>query len=143
MTPDEAKAFLEQEGVLLENARGKAESVSHTIAGGPIKGGWTKHPKGPEILAATRALREDENTLVCRIAKGKITFIHRRLWAAVVRLSDELDIENLSSIRENHTGTRTNQVDEVPFPDWVPEDVWDAAAELSKDQAREQIGKRF
>jgi hypothetical protein len=70
---------------------------------------------------------------------GKITFVHRRLWPALVRLADRLEPERLASVQELHTSRGTHARKTTPFPDWVPADVLEAAACLSASAAQDEL----
>lgn len=140
MTPDEVVAFAEQHGAVLESGKGPVPSVADTIAGEPVRGSWLAHEKGETILRAVRALRESDDILVCRLVKKKICFVHRRLWAALVRLAPKIEADHLVAIVETPKGlSDTHTVNERPFPEWVPESVWDEAAQLSEDDAKVQL----
>lgn len=72
---------------------------------------------------------------VCRLLDGKITFVHRRLWSALVRLSGRLPRKRLAEVREEHTPQGKHRVTERPFPRWVPKDAFKEAKELSEEAA--------
>jgi hypothetical protein len=135
MTTRQALAFVRTHGVVLEAARGPAPSLAEAIAGGPVRGSWWSHPKSHEIFAVTRAIRSNDDVLVCRLIEGKITLIHRRLWPALVRSARRLRSDRLARVREVHTSLGHHVTDEVPFPDWVPASVRAAARRLSEDAA--------
>jgi hypothetical protein len=78
MTSRQALAFIRTHGVVLEGAQGPVPSLVEVIAGEPVRGSWWSHPKSHEIFAVTRAMRASDDVLVCRLIKGKITFVHRR-----------------------------------------------------------------
>jgi hypothetical protein len=136
MTSRQALAFIRKHGVVLEAARGPVPSLAEAIAGAPIRGHWWSHPKGREIFAVTRAVRDSDDVLVCRLIKGKITFVHRRLWPALVRAADRFPASRLAQVREIHTTSGRHVTEEVPFPDWVPQSVRTAAHKLDRDAAR-------
>ncbi|MBI3492989.1 MAG: hypothetical protein HY047_14600 [Acidobacteria bacterium] len=135
MTSRQALAFVRKHGIVLEAARGPVPSLAEAIAGAPIRGGWWAHPKGRQIFAVTRAVRDSDDVLVCRLIKGKITFVHRRLWPALVLAADRLPTDRLTQVREIHTRSGRHVIEEVPFPTWVPSSVRAAARKLSKDAA--------
>jgi hypothetical protein len=135
MTPRQAIAFIRKHGVVLESARGRAPSLAEAVAGEPIRGSWWSHPKGGEIFAVTRAVRESGDVLVCRLIDGKITFVHRRLWPALVRVAKRIPRDRISQLAEVHTKTGEHATKEVPFPKWVPSDVRDAARQLPEEKA--------
>src|ERR1700678_377059 len=103
MTPAEALAFVKTEGIVLEAGTGPVPSLAETIAGAPIRGSWWAHPQGRRIFAGTRAVRGCPDVLVCRVVGGKITYVHRRLWAALVRVANRFPVAHLAQIHEVHT----------------------------------------
>ena len=135
MTARAALAFIRKHGVVLESARGPVPSLAQVIAGEPVRGSWWSHPKSREIFAVTRAVRDSDDVLVCRLIDGKITFVHRRLWPALVRVADRLPSVRLSQLREVHTRSGRHVTTEVPFPDWVPSNVRAVARSLSEPAA--------
>jgi hypothetical protein len=135
MTSRRALAFIRKHGVVLESARGPVPSLAALTAGEPVRGSWWSHPKSHEIFAVTRAVRDSEDVLVCRLIDGKITFVHRRLWPALVRAAGRLPSAHLSQLREVHTSSGRHVTKEVPFPDWVPPRVHAAARTLSEEAA--------
>jgi hypothetical protein len=135
MTLLQALAFIRKHGVVLEAGQGPVPSVAEAIAGEPVRGSWWAHPKSHEIFAVTRAIRDSDDVLVCRLIKGKITFVHRRLWPALVRAAGRLPSHHLSQVLEGHTSSGRHVTKEIPFPDWVPSDVRVAARQLSEESA--------
>ena len=135
MTTRQALTFIRKHGVVLEAAQGPVPSLAAVIAGGPVRGSWWSHPKSREIFAVTRAIRRSEDVLVCRLIKGKVTFVHRRLWPALVRAAGRLPSERLSQVREVHTSSGRHTTTEIPFPDWVPPSVRAAARSLPEGAA--------
>jgi len=135
MTRRQALAFIRRHGVVLEAAHGRAPSLAEAIAGEPVRGSWWSHPKSQEIFAVTRAIRDSDDVLVCRLIKGKVTFVHRRLWPALVRAASHVPPDRLSQLREVHTSSGHHVTKEVPFPKWVPSSVRTAARSLSEESA--------
>jgi len=135
MTSRQALAFIRKHGVVLEAAQGPAPSLAEAIAGESVRGSWWSHPKGREIFAVTRAIRDSDEVLVCRLIKGKVTFVHRRLWPALVRAAGRLPSDRLSQVRDTHTSSGRHITKEVPFPDWVPSNVRAAARRLTEEAA--------
>ena len=74
---------LERHGLLLESDP-TLPSVVTLVAGGPVKGSWWGHPKGHEIFRVSRQLAEHDDALLCKLLSGKLTYVHRRLWPALV-----------------------------------------------------------
>ena len=141
VSPKNAVAFVESHGIVLESGRGPISNLAEAVAGSPIKGSWWGHEKGHEIFATTCAVRASPDVLVCRLLDGKVTYIHRRLWPALVRLADKLGKDRLGAIHEEHTASGKHQIKETPFPDWVSPDVRKAGQKLSEEQALEQLGE--
>ena len=139
MTPKQALSFVKTNGITLESGRGPVPSLAQTIAGEPIRGSWWAHPKGPVIFLCSRAIRQSKDVLVCRLVGGKVTYVHRRLWPALVRLAGQFDVRRLAAIREVHTATGKHKVDVVAFPGWVSSEVIRAAAHLTAEQAAEML----
>ena len=140
MTHLESIAFVRDHGVVLESARGPVPSLAAEIAGGPIKGSWWAHPKSQEIYKLTRALRDNDDILVCRLVDGKVTFVHRRLWPSLVAAATHFPQRNLSLIREQHTESGRHATEEVAFPTWMPIRVANAAKRLDETVALAKLG---
>lgn len=140
MTPREALAFVREHGVVLESAQGPVPSLAEAIAGERIRGGWWSHPKGRLIFEVTRAVRDSERVLVCRAVRGKVTFVHQRLWPALVRLASQLPKLSLARISEVHTSSGRHVVRTVAFPKWVPARARSAASRLGEAAARRALG---
>jgi hypothetical protein len=136
---EDALDFVRREGIVLQSARGRVPSLAEVIAGEPIRGSWWGHPKGQEIFRAAGHVTESGEVLVCRLLDGKITYVHRRLWPAVVRLAAYLPQDGLAEVSEEHTASGRHRRHLTPFPEWVPPDVEAAAARLSQDDARRQL----
>lgn len=143
MTPGQALGFVKANGIALESGRGPIPSLAQTIAGEPIRGSWWAHPKGPVIFRCSRAIRASKEVLVCRLAGGKVTYVHRRLWPALVRLQDCFDANHLSAIREVHTPQGKHKTTAVAFPEWVPQDVITRAANLTACEAAEMLRSKL
>lgn len=141
MTARQALRFIETHGVALESARGAAPRLTETIINGPVKGSWWGHPRGREIFAVLQAVKESEEVLVCRLLGGKITFVHRRLWPALVRIAPRLEPGRVARVSEIHTAAGRHEITETPFPRWVPADVKAAASRLSEAEAVTAFGR--
>jgi hypothetical protein len=135
-SPDAALAFIKEQGVVLESGRGPVPSLSQAITGESIRGSWWGHPKGRAIFRVTRAVRDSADVLVCRLIEGRITYVHRRLWPALVRLADELGPDRLDAIREEQSASGAHKLVTTAFPQWVPKEVANAAKKLSMEKAR-------
>jgi hypothetical protein len=140
VTPRQALAFVRRHGVVLESAHGPVPCLAEAIAGGRLRGSWWAHPRGRAIFEATRAVRDSEQVLVCRAVLGKITFVHERLWPALVRLAPGIRKAWLARLREEHTASGRHVVRSQAFPAWVPARVLAAAKQLGEAEARRALG---
>ena len=139
MTTAQALVFVKRHGIVLESARGPVPSLAEMVAGEPMRGGWWSHPKGNEIFLLSRAIRESPEVLVCRLVGGKVTYVHRHLWPALVLLAGRFSRKNLAAIKEVHTHAGKHKLLMTPFPDWVPKEVLRAAHELKEQEATSQL----
>ena len=127
-------------GVVLESAAGPVPSLVAAIVGEPIRGSWWGHPRSHEIFTLTRAVRESDSILVCRLLNRKVTLVHQRLWPAVVRVADRFPPAHLARIVEIHTAAGHHRVEETPFPEWVSAMVLTKAESLSHLEALRALG---
>ena len=135
MTPKQAIAFVKANGVVLESGRGPVPNLAAAIAGASIRGSWWAHSKANTIFLCSRTIRESADVLVCRLVSGKVTYVHRRLWPALVRLAPRFGADRLAMIEEVHTPSGRHEVKITTFPEWVPKEVAQAAAKLTDEEA--------
>lgn len=136
----DAVAFVAKHGVVLASGRGPIPSVAEAVAGERIKGSWWGHPKGKEIFRALTAIGDSGDVLCFRLIGGKITFVHRRLWPALVRLADDLGRKRLGAIHQEHTASGAHRNVVTAYPEWVTPEVAAAAKRLSRADALELLG---
>jgi hypothetical protein len=141
MTAAEAIAFIQEHGVVLASAKGPVPRLSEAIVKAPIKGGWWTHPQSRKIYAVFSAVADCEDVLVCRLVNGKITYLHRRLWPALVRVAKQFTPARIAQVHEIHTTSGRHLTREVAFPDWVPPGVAEQAKILSEKEALSALGK--
>ncbi len=139
MTGEEAIAFVQRHGIVLQAARGPVPSLAEAIAGGPIRGSWWGHPRGREIFRAADAVCSSPDVLVCKLVGGKVTYVHRRLWPALVKLSSRLEKEQLARVWNEHKGTGAHQARSESFPKWVPPEVLAQAETMSVSEAEQEL----
>jgi hypothetical protein len=135
----DALAFVEREGIVLQSARGRVPNLAEFVAGERIRGSWWGHAKGKEIFRAASHVADSGDVLVCQLVDGKVTFAHRRLWPALVRLARRLPPDGLAQISQEHTASGHHERRVTPFPKWVPRDVTRDAARLSEADAEKQL----
>jgi len=135
VTGDELLARLADEGVLLESAHGPIPNVAELVVGEQIRGSWWGHPESHRIFDRINELADHPDVVRTRLAGGKVTLVHRRLWPALVVLADRFPPERLAALHEEHTDGGRHRVTEEPFPDWVPEAERSAALRLDPADA--------
>jgi hypothetical protein len=135
MTGAELLGFVRENAVVLESARGPVPNLVEAIVGAPVKGSWWGHAKGKQIFHLLNAVRDSREVLVCRLVDGKVTYVHRDAWPALVRLAPEIPRERIAAIEEIHTASGRHRVVKTSFPKWVPGDVLAAGKKLSLTEA--------
>jgi hypothetical protein len=143
VSPKEAIAFVKHHGIVLESARGPVPSLAEAIGGEPIRGSWWAHPKGRTIFGVTRAVSESPDVLVCKLIDNKVTYIHRRLWPALVKLSPRFRKAQLAKVWEEHTESGAHRLQRVAFPKWVPTEILKEAQSLSSTGAEQLLSVLF
>jgi hypothetical protein len=76
-------AILERDGLLLKQGR-ELPSVAARVAGEDVRGSWWSHPRARAIFAALEELADRPDALLAKLVHGKDTFVHRRLWPALL-----------------------------------------------------------
>ncbi|HEU4834064.1 MAG TPA: hypothetical protein VFS90_06615 [Pyrinomonadaceae bacterium] len=137
-TLEEALTFVETAGIVLESAHGRVASFADFVAGERVTR-WWGHPKGRLIFTLTRAIRDSPDVLTCRLIDGKVTYVHRRLWPALVKLSGEFEKSGLAAIREEHSPEGKHVTRVTEFPEWVPADVLTKSKRLTQREARSML----
>jgi hypothetical protein len=139
MDPSEAIAFVKRHGIVLQAACGPVPSLAAAIAGEPIKGSWWGHAKGRMIFQAAQAICESPDVLVCKLIDDKVTYVHRRLWAPLVKLAPRFRKKQLAKVWDEHTGRGVHVSRQVAFPQWVPSEVIKEAEALSIEDAEQAL----
>jgi hypothetical protein len=141
MDAEGALEFVRRHGIVLMSARGAVPSLAEAITGGPIRGSWWAHPGAHAIFRLCETVSDSPDVLVCRLVDGKVTFVHRRLWPALVRLAGRLPRGRLAAVREEHTPQGKHRLRRTPFPRWVPEDILEESKRLGERAALAEIGE--
>lgn len=133
--------FVEKHGIVLASAKGPVPNVAEAVAGEPIVGSWWAHKKGKAIFAALCEIDDSPDVRCFKLVDGKVTFAHRKMWPALVRLGKEgvIAAQQLSSVQQEHMPTGEHRNIVTPFPDWVDDGTAAAADKLAADKARAQL----
>ena len=133
---------MKRHGIVLQAARGPVPSLAEAIVGGPIRGSWWGHAKGQEIFRVAEAVSDHADVLVCKLVEGKVTYVHRRVWPALVKLSSRFPRGALDKVWSEHTATGAHRSRRTPFPKWVPDEVRKEADALSVADAERILAPR-
>ena len=140
MTADEAMAFVREQGIVLASAKGPAPRLADVIAGESIKGSWWAHAKSHDIFNIIQEVGESPDILICRLVNGKVTFVHRRLWPALVRVAHRFPANQLAQVHQEHTPSGHHVSRELSYPKWVPPEVVEEAQRLTEQEACSALG---
>jgi len=140
-TARDALTFVRKHGIVLESAHGPVPNLAEAVAGAPIRGSWWGHRKGHEIFRLTRAVRASPEVLVCRLVDGMITYVHRRMWPALVRLSDRFERKDLAAVHEMHMRRGHHEARVIAFGRWLPARVKRQAHKLTEAKAVRAFGE--
>jgi len=133
--------FVAKHGVVLASAKGPVPSVAEAVAGEPIVGSWWAHPKGKAIFAALSEIDDSDDIRCFKLIDGKITFAHRRVWPALVRLGRDgaVPTDKLAAVQQEHLPTGEHRNFITPFPDWVDDATAKAADKLTLAAAKKLV----
>lgn len=140
VTTEHALAFIREHGVVLASGKGPVPRLADIIAGETIKGSWWSHPQSHQIFAVFQALDHSPEILVCRLVGGKITFVHQRLWPALVRAAGHFPPQALARTHQEHTAAGHHVSRNTAFPDWVPAETQQQASLLDEQAALSALG---
>jgi hypothetical protein len=95
---DDLLEELHRAGMLLQHDAA-LQSLTSLIATTPISGSWWSHPQAHQIYAQITALASHPDVLTVKLVHGKVTFLHRRLWPALLAVAtahDDWQFDTLS-----------------------------------------------
>lgn len=141
LTADEALAFVREHGIVLVSAKGAAPRLVEAIAGEPIAGSWWAHPRGRHIFNVLQHVTHSDEVLVCRLIDGKVTLVQRRLWPLLVCIAGRFEPARIAQVVEEHLPSGRHSTTEVPFPQWVPPEVMEAARAIDAEAALALLGQ--
>lgn len=139
-TAGEVLKFVREKGAVMQSARGPLPTLTEAIAGERISGSWWGHPQGHRIFALLEELHASGEVVACRLVRGKITVIDRRLWPALYKLRPKRKGPELDRVTQEHTRSGAHRSSSEPWPDWLPASERAAAEKLTEGDARDQLG---
>jgi len=114
---------LERFGLLLQHDSVLPSFTSVSVRE-PVRGSWWAHPRAHEIYELLQLFRVESGGLTAKLVNGKLTFVARRLWPALMAIGRgeaEWQCDGLSKDAEAVLGyvrrrgaVRADQVDFVP-----------------------------
>lgn len=108
MAPDAAsptRVILREEGLLLASDP-RFPSVSTQVAGEPVKGSWWGHPQAQEIWSEMDRLEDDPDVTVAKLVSGKVTYLDRRLWPALLAVATSGEAWQVADLSETARAIR-------------------------------------
>ena len=84
--PAQALSLVRRERVVTLTPVGALPSLTFAVTGEAIRGSWWAHPLGKIIFNLASALDDADDIAVVKLVRGKVTFVHRSLWAPMLRV---------------------------------------------------------
>jgi hypothetical protein len=85
------------------------------------------------------AVQDAPDVLVCRLLGGKVTLVHRRLWAALARVAHRFELAHIAKVIEVHTDNGRHQTQEIAFPLWLPAELREEASAMPESMAMDTM----
>jgi hypothetical protein len=115
-----ALQIVEKYGLLLVSDA-RVPSVAGIVTGEKVHGSWWAHPRSHDIFRVNQFLAEHPHIAVAKLIYGKVTFVHRKLWAALVAVGSACETwqtEGLSpaalSLMKLAVDRGALRIDEIP-----------------------------
>jgi hypothetical protein len=109
-------AVLEREGMLLLSDQ-TLPSLTGLVVAEPIRGSWWGHPRGNQIYHLLNELADHPEVLLVKLISAKVTFVHQRLWPAIVAIGQSRARWQLDGLTPAATYL-LHQVDESGRLEW-------------------------
>ncbi|MFD2640809.1 hypothetical protein [Pseudomonas japonica] len=135
------RQFVFREKVVMESARTKLPSVVDFITGGNFKGGWWALPNSSAIYNTLTKLRDSPQILVCKLVRGKVTYVSHDILPYLICLSAELPADALARITEVHSGNGRHTLNTESLSSWASQVTMEHARSISRESAIDEIAK--
>jgi hypothetical protein len=125
---DRVLGKLKDFGLLLQTDA-RLPNVCALITGATVSGSWWAHPRSHDIFRVNSALASHPDVLMTKLVSGKVTYVDRALWSAIVavgRAREAWQLECLSGAARDLLG----EVDRAPVQ--TERRVAKSASELEK-----------
>ena len=133
-----ARSALKRYGLLLQSDP-KLPNVASIVAGEAIRGSWWTHSRCREIHAVISRIAIDPDIVITKLISGKITYVQRELWPALVAVACSQEPWQRRGISQaarrllkmvNQRGPLRS--DQVPWPRTAKRSPGNAASELER-----------
>lgn len=74
---------LDRQGLLLLQDARLPDAIS-ALTGAKASGSWWSHPESARLFAVLEQFTDHPDVVVAKLVGGKLTFVHRRLWPALL-----------------------------------------------------------
>jgi hypothetical protein len=98
-TIDAVTIALKTHGLLLKQDK-QVPSVVSIITGESLRGSWWGHPQSHSIFSVLSALEDDPEVALTKLINRKDTFVHRRLWPALLAVGGAREAWQLQGLSD-------------------------------------------
>lgn len=132
--------FVRQHQIVAESAKGlPVPSLVRYMVGTDYAGNWWSLENSSALYNALQDLRDADEVHVCRLAKGKITFVHADSLLALVSLKARFPTGALDKVIEVHQAGGRHQSSVMAVDDWWPKSAACRPTLLSETSAVQQL----
>ncbi len=94
----QAVKWLKKHPLATVTPTGSLPSLTTAVTGENVRGSWWSHPKAHDIYAACQALDRSPFVLTTKLVNPKVTFIHRRIWGELLRVTLDREWERATTV---------------------------------------------
>ncbi len=76
----------------------RVPSITRLVAGQPIRGSWWGHARGHDIFRVVSRIADHPDVAVTKLVSGKVTFVHRKLWPALLAIATARDAWQMNGL---------------------------------------------